>query len=100
MGGSTQTRSLIRLVLDAETAADLMTPNPVSIQRNATLPDAAALLTEKNVSAVPVLDDEGRPIGVWAPKSVGRHYRDITKKPHHAGTPPFPDRPHTLDPHT
>ena len=90
MGISTQTRPLIRLVLEAETAADLMTPNPVSIHRNATLPDAAGLLTEKNVSAVPVLDDEGRPIGVLSRTDVVRYYQGMTGKTPHTGTAPVP----------
>ncbi|MFL5243791.1 MAG: HPP family protein [Gemmataceae bacterium] len=80
MGSSVQTKSLVRLVLNAETAADLMTPKPVSINRNATLSDAATLLTEKNVSAVPVLDEEGRPIGVLSRTDVVRYYRDMNEK--------------------
>jgi CBS domain-containing protein len=53
-----------RLSLDAEVASDLMVPHVVSVQATATLQEAASLLTEKNVSAVPVLDGQGEPRGV------------------------------------
>jgi CBS domain-containing protein len=50
-----------RLILDAATAADLMSPNPVSIGANATLKQAAEFLTAKGFSAAPVIDEAGRP---------------------------------------
>src|SRR5262249_21708562 len=53
-----------QLTLTAETAADLMTPNPVSIRDVATVREAVALLTDKGFSAAPVIDQAGRPIGV------------------------------------
>jgi CBS domain-containing protein len=58
------TRSSPRLILDARTAADLMTPNPVSIGQLATVRDAAAFLTGRGISAAPVIDGAGRPVGV------------------------------------
>jgi predicted transcriptional regulator len=57
-------RALQRLVLAARTAADLMTPNPVSIGKHTTVRDAAAFLTGKGISAAPVIDAAGRPVGV------------------------------------
>lgn len=62
------------LTLAAATAADLMTPNPVSIGQNATVKDAAALLTDRGISAAPVIDDAGRPIGVLSRADVVRHH--------------------------
>jgi CBS domain-containing protein len=53
-----------RLVLDARTAEDLMIPNPVSIGQLTTVRDAAAFLTAKGISAAPVIDGAGRPVGV------------------------------------
>jgi CBS domain-containing protein len=76
MGNATQTRGSFTLVLDAETAADLMTPNPVAIRQGANLREAANLLTEQNVSAVPVLDDAGSPVGVLSRTDVVRYFRD------------------------
>ena len=45
------------LILAAETAAELMTDNPVSIRADATLAEAIALLTDKNMSAAPVIGE-------------------------------------------
>ena len=52
------------MVLGARTAADLMTANPVSIRRGATVSEAAAFLAMRGFSAAPVIDDAGRPVGV------------------------------------
>ena len=43
---------------------DVMTTQVVAVRKNATFKDMAALLTEYRVSAFPVLDDEGKVIGV------------------------------------
>lgn len=49
---------------DHLTARELMTPNPVSLRQDATLREAAALLAGRGVSAAPVIDTAGRPVGV------------------------------------
>ncbi|MEU0133042.1 CBS domain-containing protein [Streptomyces sp. NPDC006296] len=46
------------------TVADLMTPSVISVQRGTTFKEIARLLSESGVTAVPVVDDGGRPIGV------------------------------------
>lgn len=46
------------------TVADLMTPLVISVQRGTTFKEIARLLSESGVTAVPVVDEEGRPIGV------------------------------------
>lgn len=56
-----QTKPAARLVLTAATAADLMTPNPVSVRDSATIKEAIAMLTDHGFSAAPVIDDAGRP---------------------------------------
>ena len=63
------------LTLVAATAADLMTPNPVSISQNATVKELAAFLTDRGFSAAPVIDDAGRPVGVVSRADVVVHYR-------------------------
>jgi CBS domain-containing protein len=63
------------LVLDAETAADLMTVNPVTIREDASLLEAVILMTDKEVSAVPVLNGAGRPGGVLSRTDVVRYFR-------------------------
>jgi CBS domain-containing protein len=52
------------LVLSARTAQDLMIPNPISIRAAAGINEAMALFTEKGITAAPVIDEAGHPIGV------------------------------------
>jgi CBS domain-containing protein len=52
------------LTLDANTAAALMTPDPLSIRAGATVREAVSFLTDKGFSAAPVIDKAGRPVGV------------------------------------
>ena len=63
------------LTLAAATAADLMTPNPVSIGQNATVKEAAAFLTDRGFSAAPVIDEAGRPVGVVSRADIVVHHR-------------------------
>jgi CBS domain-containing protein len=53
-----------KLALDARTAADLMTPHVVSIPASATVIEAEALLRDRGLSAVPVVGEDGQPVGV------------------------------------
>ncbi len=74
---STQTLPLVsHLTLDAVRAADLMTPSPMSIRAEATVPEAIAILTEKGFSAAPVIDESGRPIGVVSRADILIHERE------------------------
>jgi CBS domain-containing protein len=41
-----------------------MTPNPISIRADVTIPEAVAFLVDTGYSAAPVIDEAGRPIGV------------------------------------
>lgn len=61
------------LVLHAETAADLMTKNPLSIRCDATIHEAAAFLIEREISGAPVVDDAGRAVGVISHTDIVRH---------------------------
>lgn len=62
-----------RLVLNAATAADLMSRDPVSIRQSATIKEAAAFLIERDISAAPVIDEAGRPVGVISSTDIVRH---------------------------
>src|ERR1022692_4289340 len=64
MNLSTVLRTECRLTLDADTASDLMVPNPISLRAEANVAEAMLLFTEKGITAAPVIDDSGRPIGV------------------------------------
>jgi CBS domain-containing protein len=48
----------------ATSAKEVMTRNPLSISEAATLRDAATFLTSKDISAAPVINEAGRPVGV------------------------------------
>jgi CBS-domain-containing membrane protein len=69
------------MVLQAETAEDLMSPNPVSIRANASIREALALLTDKGISAAPVIDDAGRPLGVLSKTDLLVHQREMVPHP-------------------
>jgi CBS domain-containing protein len=60
------------LKLEAKTAADLMTPNPVSISERATILDAAGALSNRDISALPVINAAGRPVGVVSRTDIVR----------------------------
>lgn len=63
----------------ARTAADLMTANPVSIHQMSTVREAAALLTTRGISAAPVIDDAGRPVGVVSRSDLLLRYQASAK---------------------
>jgi CBS-domain-containing membrane protein len=64
------------LILKAKTAGELMSPNPVSIQCMATVPEATALLTDRGFSAAPVIDEAGRAVGVISRTDLLVHDRE------------------------
>ena len=64
MTRSAELRMDAPLVLHACTASDLMVPNPISMRAEAEVAEAMKLFTEKGITAAPVIDEAGRPIGV------------------------------------
>jgi CBS domain-containing protein len=68
-----------RLALQADTAADLMSPNPVSVREDASLREALALLIDKGFSAAPVIDAAGRPVGVFSRSDILVHDRETAE---------------------
>jgi CBS domain-containing protein len=64
------------VALKAQTAAELMTPNPMSIRGDATLHEAVAFLVDRNISGAPVIDEAGRPIGVLSHTDILVHDRE------------------------
>jgi CBS domain-containing protein len=83
---ATESNLAARLVLRGETASDLMSPEPVSLHPDATLPEALAFFIDRNVSGAAVLDETGRPIGVVSHSDILIHHRERTPAP--AGSPP------------
>ena len=64
------------LTLTTATAADLMSPNPVSLRADATVREAIALFVERGFGAAPVIDHAGRPVGVVSRTDVLLHERE------------------------
>jgi CBS domain-containing protein len=63
------------------TAADLMSPNPVSIHGDATIEELLAFLTDTGFSAAPVIDDAGHPLGVVSRTDVVVYERSKLHRP-------------------
>jgi CBS domain-containing protein len=61
-----------RRVRCARVAEDIMTPNPVSIDHTAKVQQAAAVLSERAISAAPVINEAGRPVGVVSRTDIVR----------------------------
>jgi CBS domain-containing protein len=60
------------LILNEQTAGELMTPNPVSISESAAILDAASILSNRNFSALAVVNDAGRLVGVVSRTDIVR----------------------------
>jgi CBS domain-containing protein len=65
-----------RLSLHADFARDLMTPGPVSLAADATVPDATAFLTERGFGAAMIIDQAGHPLGVVTKTDLLVHARE------------------------
>jgi CBS domain-containing protein len=70
-----------RLFLDAVQAADLMSPNPMSLNADALVAEAIAVMTQRGFSAAPVIDEAGRPAGVLSRSDILVHEREVLKSP-------------------
>jgi CBS domain-containing protein len=64
------------LRLHAVLAADLMSANPISVGEDLTVHEAVVFLTERRVSAAPVINEAGRPVGVISEADILRHNRE------------------------
>lgn len=71
---SSATQPLVRL-----RAKDLMSGNPVSIHRDATVREALDVLTDRAFGVAPVIDDAGRPIGVLSRTDILIHQREAVR---------------------
>jgi CBS domain-containing protein len=83
------------VTLAADTAEDLMTPNPVSIPENASVAEAIALLTDRGLSAAPVIDEAGNPRGVISRDDILIHQRERLAAS--LGSAPGPDPSRVAD---
>ena len=83
-------RATGRLELQADTAAELMSGNPVSVNDKATVREALAMLIDKGFSAAPVIDEAGRPVGVLSRTDLLVHDREAAD--HQRRFPEYYDR--------
>jgi CBS domain-containing protein len=65
-----------RLVLILQTAADLMTPEPITVRAGAAVKDAISMMVDCGISSLPVVDDGGRPVGVLSQTDIVVHDRN------------------------
>ena len=52
-------------------AKDVMTPDPLTLTAQATIEDAAALMHERNIRHLPVVDEQGALTGMVSDRDVG-----------------------------
>jgi CBS domain-containing protein len=62
-------------------AKDFMTPNPISIRRDATIREALEVLTDRGFGAAPVIDERGLPVGVISRTDILVHERECAGRP-------------------
>jgi len=70
-----------RLSLRPRTAAEMMSPNPMSISADATVAEAVAVLTDRGFCAAPVIDEAGHPVGVLSRADLLVHDRERMTHP-------------------
>ncbi|MBD2580385.1 CBS domain-containing protein [Oscillatoria sp. FACHB-1406] len=66
----------------SKTVADLMTPNPITVQPQTPLREAIKLLVERDISGLPVVDETGKAVGVLSEA-------DLMWQESGAETPPY-----------
>jgi CBS domain-containing protein len=76
MAGTISKRASTPLILHASTAADVMSANPLSIRDEASVREAVAFLTDRRISAAPVINSAGRPVGVLSEADILRYDRE------------------------
>lgn len=67
---------LAPLRLHAVLASDVMSPNPISVREELSVHELVVFLTERRISAAPVINEGGRPVGVVSEADILRHNRE------------------------
>jgi CBS-domain-containing membrane protein len=67
--------SLSTLILDGKTAAELMSPHVLSVTANLSLEEGISILVDEDLHAVPVVDEDGYPVGVLSRSDIVAHDR-------------------------
>lgn len=79
--------------LDAIPVEKVMTPNPVTIKADRGLREAARLMLQHNISGLPVVDEEGRLVGVITKTDVVRAYAERLRGKYRARDYMYTDPP-------
>jgi CBS domain-containing protein len=74
------------LFLHGSFAQDVMSLNPWSIRDEASVQEAVVFLTDRRISAAPVINEAGRPVGVISEADILRYDREHVEHLH-----PVPD---------
>jgi len=74
------------MTLRAAVAEEIMSPNPWSIRDSASVHEAVVFLTDRRISAAPVINDAGWPVGVVSEADILRYDREHVEHMH-----PVPD---------
>jgi CBS domain-containing protein len=61
-----------RAVATAETAGEIMSTNPVTVQADATVAEAARLMDRYEATCLPVVDESGNLVGMVGPRDLLR----------------------------
>lgn len=69
-------RLLTHRPIGSKIAADVMTPNPQSLQEEANVREALVFLSDRGYTAAPVIDRAGRPVGVLSQSDLITHQRE------------------------
>ncbi len=68
-----------KLSLQAATAEELMSDNPISIRQDAGVREAVALMTDRGFTVAPVIEDTGRAVGVVSITDILIHNREYSR---------------------
>ena len=66
--------------LDAMRVADIMTADPVTIRRGASLVDAMTLMRDGGFRHLPVVDEEDLPVGMVSLRDIPTQYRVMAER--------------------
>ena len=68
------TLNRLQTILSKLTIREIMTPNPVTISPDDTIGQAAQLMLNYMIGGLPVMDHQGRLVGIITPHDVLRHF--------------------------
>lgn len=76
--GSLETQTMAQLEPSLFLAEDVMVADPVTVKPDTSMMKAAALLLNKRLVFLPVVDDEGKVVGILNRGDVSRAFTDVS----------------------